>query len=154
MSPGLRDRHFWVVIVAGAGLGILGVLLAVWGNPQNSGICVSCFIENSSGALGLHNNDRMAYLRPELIGFVLGSIACALVFCELRSRGGSAPLARLVSGVFLSWQCRFHRLSDQAFPQADCRRPDGRSWCRWSGRRGLGWFARAGQGCRSWPGCE
>ncbi len=101
MSPGMRDRHFWVVVAAGAALGLLGVLLATWGNPQNSGICVSCFIENSSGALGLHNNDRMAYLRPELVGFVLGSIACAVVFREFRSRGGSAPLARLVSGAFL-----------------------------------------------------
>jgi hypothetical protein len=101
MSSTLRDRHFWVVVAAGAGLGILGVMLAVWGNPQNSGICVSCFIENSSGALGLHDNERMQYLRPELIGFVLGSILCASLFREFRSRGGSAPLARLVSGVFL-----------------------------------------------------
>lgn len=101
MSPSLHDRHFWVVIAAGIGLGVLGVLLAVWGNPQNSGICVSCFIENSSGALGLHDNERMQYLRPELIGFVLGSILCASVFREFRSRGGSAPLARLVSGIFL-----------------------------------------------------
>ncbi len=74
---------------------------AVWGNPQNSGICVSCFIENSSGALGLHDNERMQYLRPELIGFVLGSILCAALFREFRSRGGSAPLARLIAGVFL-----------------------------------------------------
>ncbi|MDH3454222.1 MAG: YedE family putative selenium transporter [Desulfuromonadales bacterium] len=101
MSPSLRDRHFWVVVAAGLGLGVLGVLLAVWGNPQNSGICVSCFIENSSGALGLHDNERMQYLRPELIGFVLGSILCASVFREFHSRGGSAPLARLVSGIFL-----------------------------------------------------
>ena len=101
MSPMLRDRHFWVVLVAGGGLGLLGALLAVWGNPENSGICVSCFIENSSGALGLHSNDRMAYLRPELIGFVLGSIACSIGFREFQSRGGSAPLARLVSGIFL-----------------------------------------------------
>ena len=101
MSPLLRDRHFWIVLAAGSSLGLLGVLLATWGNPQNSGICVSCFIENSSGALGLHNNDRMAYLRPELIGFVLGAIVCATLFGEFRSRGGSAPLARLVAGAFL-----------------------------------------------------
>jgi hypothetical protein len=97
----LHDRHFWIVIAAGVGLGVLGVLLAVWGNPLNSGICVSCFIENSSGSLGLHDNERMQYLRPELIGFVLGSVVCASVFREFRSRGGSAPLARLVSGIFL-----------------------------------------------------
>ena len=101
MSVVLRDRHLWVVIAAGMGLGVLGVLLSLWGNPQNSGICVSCFIENTSGAVGLHDNVRMQYVRPELIGFVLGSVACALAFREFRSRGGSAPMARLVSGAFL-----------------------------------------------------
>jgi len=101
MSISLRDKHLWVVIAAGLGLGVLGVLLALWGNPQNSGICVSCFIENSSGSVGLHDNERMQYLRPELIGFVLGSVFCALAFREFRSRGGSAPMARLVSGAFL-----------------------------------------------------
>jgi len=96
-----RDRHFWIVLAAGLGLGALGVLLAVWGNPENSGICVSCFIENSAGALGMHDNDRMQYLRPELIGFVLGAVLTALGAREFRSRGGSAPLARLFAGGFL-----------------------------------------------------
>ncbi len=86
-------------------LGSLGVLLAVWGNPENSGLCVSCFIENSVGALGFHDNPRMQYLRPELIGFVLGALICACGFREFRSRGGSAPLPRLVSGIFLIVGC-------------------------------------------------
>ena len=101
----MRDRHFWMVVAAGLLLGGVGVLLSVWGNPENSGICVSCFIENSAGALGLHDNQRMQYLRPELIGFVLGSAASALLFREFRSRGGSAPLSRLFSGIFLIVGC-------------------------------------------------
>ncbi|WP_298268850.1 YedE family putative selenium transporter [Geobacter sp.] len=101
----VRDRHFWVVVGAGLLLGAIGVLLAVWGNPENSGICVSCFIENSAGALGLHDNQRMQYLRPELIGFVLGSAASAMLCGEFRSRGGSAPLPRLFSGIFLIVGC-------------------------------------------------
>lgn len=99
------DRHGWLILLAGACLGLGGVLLAWWGNPQNSGICVSCFIENSAGALGLHDNSRMQYLRPELIGFVLGAAASAMLFREFRSRGGGAPLARFVSGVFLIVGC-------------------------------------------------
>lgn len=95
------DRHFWLVVLAGAALGLLGVLLAVWGNPQNSGICVSCFVENTAGSIGLHNNDRMQYIRPELIGFVLGAIAGSLLWGEFKSRGGSAPVPRFLSGVFL-----------------------------------------------------
>lgn len=101
----LRDRHFWLVVAAGFLLGGFGVLLAVWGNPENSGICVSCFVENSAGALGMHDNPRMQYLRPELIGFVLGAAASALLFREFRSRGGSAPLPRLFAGIFLIVGC-------------------------------------------------
>lgn len=101
----LRNRDFWLVVASGLLLGVLGVLLSVWGNPENSGICVSCFIENSAGALGFHDNQRMQYLRPELIGFVLGSVVSALVFRDFRSRGGSAPLSRLFLGIFMIFGC-------------------------------------------------
>ncbi len=105
MRLALRDPHTWLVILAGGLLGLSGVWLMVLGNPQNSGICVSCFLENSAGALGLHDNARMQYLRPELIGFVLGSTLAAALFREFSSRGGSAPLPRLLSGVFLIVGC-------------------------------------------------
>ncbi len=105
MRLALRDPHTWLVMLAGGLLGLSGVWLAVLGNPQNSGICVSCFLENSAGALGLHDNARMQYLRPELIGFVLGSFFASLGFREFSSRGGSAPLPRLLAGVFLIVGC-------------------------------------------------
>jgi len=99
------DRHFWLIVVSGATLGLLGVLLAVWGNPDNSGICVSCFVENSAGALGLHDNPRMQYIRPELIGFVFGAILSSRLLGEFRSRGGSAVMPRFFSGLFLIVGC-------------------------------------------------
>jgi len=99
------DRHVMLVACSGALLGILGVMLSVWGNPENSGICVSCFIENSAGALGLHSNARLQYLRPELAGFVLGAFGSTLLNREFRSRGGSAPLFRFVAGFFLIVGC-------------------------------------------------
>jgi YedE family putative selenium metabolism protein len=101
----LRDRHLWEVVATGLLLGVVGVLLSLWGNPENSGICVSCFIENSAGALGFHDNPHMQYLRPELIGFVLGATLSSLGFREFRSRGGSAPLPRLVAGIVLMVGC-------------------------------------------------
>ena len=101
----LRNRDFWLTVVSGLLLGALGVWLSVWGNPENSGICVSCFIETSAGALGFHDNQRMQYLRPELIGFVLGAGASALLFRDFCSRGGSAPLSRLFLGMFMIFGC-------------------------------------------------
>ena len=99
------SREFWTVVFVGTLLGGLGVMLSVWGNPENSGICVSCFIENSAGALGLHDNQNMQYLRPELLGFLLGSTVSAMAFKEFRSRGGSAPLSRLFLGMFMIFGC-------------------------------------------------
>jgi YedE family putative selenium metabolism protein len=100
-----HDRHLLMVAFSGALLGILGVMLSVWGNPENSGICVSCFMETSAGALGLHSNARLQYLRPELAGFVLGACCSTLLNGEFRSRGGSAPLLRFAAGFFLIVGC-------------------------------------------------
>ncbi|MBI5018131.1 MAG: YedE-related selenium metabolism membrane protein [Deltaproteobacteria bacterium] len=82
------------VLTSGAALGALGSLLAYLGNPPNSGICISCFLENTAGALGLHPNARMQYLRPELLGFLLGSAVMALATREFRPRwrGSGAAL--------------------------------------------------------------
>ncbi|OEU46351.1 MAG: hypothetical protein BA872_06725 [Desulfobacterales bacterium C00003060] len=94
-----------VSIITGALLGLGGVLLVYLGNPANSGICVSCFIENIAGALQLHKNIRMSYLRPELIGFVLGSTLMATKTRRFRVRGGSAPVIRFFMGFFLIVGC-------------------------------------------------
>src|SRR5512142_2654836 len=60
-------------ILTGAVMGVAGVVLSLLGNPANTGFCVSCFLENIAGSLGLHGNIRMQFIRPEIIGFVLGS---------------------------------------------------------------------------------
>lgn len=86
---------------SGLSLGILGAALALWGNPANSGICVSCFVENLSGSLGLHQNLRMAFMRPELAGFVAGALLAALLWGEMRPRSGTNPVLAFVLGFFL-----------------------------------------------------
>ncbi len=88
------------IISVGAVIGVLASLLQLWGNPANMGICVACFLRDITGALGLHRAPVVQYLRPEIIGFVLGSFAAAYLFKEFRPRSGSAPITRFVLGVF------------------------------------------------------
>ena len=90
----------WGLISAGCFIGIFGALLSVWGNPENMGICVACFERDIAGALGLHRAAAVQYIRPEIPGFVLGSMAAALMFGEFKSRSGSAPAVRFVLGFF------------------------------------------------------
>jgi len=90
----------WGIIGVGALIGILAALLQKWGNPGNMGICVACFERDISGALGLHRAAVVQYMRPEIIGFVLGSMIAAYGFKEFRPRVGSAPIVRFVLGAF------------------------------------------------------
>ena len=87
------------IIAVGGIIGILAALLQKLGNPGNMGICVACFDRDIAGALGLHRADVVQYLRPEIIGFVLGSFVAALAFKEFKPRSGSAPLARFLLGM-------------------------------------------------------
>ena len=82
-------------------IGILAALLVRWGNPPNMGICVGCFQRDIAGAIGLHQAGAVQYLRPEIIGFVLGSFVAAYAFKEFRARGGSAPLVRFFLGMLV-----------------------------------------------------
>jgi uncharacterized protein len=90
----------WGIIVVGLFIGILASLLQYWGNPANMGICVACFERDIAGALGMHRAAVVQYMRPEIIGFVLGSFISAYLFKEFRSRLGSAPIVRFMLGVF------------------------------------------------------
>ncbi len=90
----------WGIITAGAAIGLLAPLLQKLGNPPNMGICVACFERDIAGALGLHRAAVVQYIRPEIIGFVLGSLIAAYAFREFKARAGSAPIARFVLGMF------------------------------------------------------
>jgi YedE family putative selenium metabolism protein len=88
------------IILAGAVIGVLAPLLQYAGNPKNMGICVACFERDIAGALGLHRAAVVQYVRPEIVGFVLGSTIAALLFREFKARAGSAPIVRFVLGLF------------------------------------------------------
>ncbi|VEN74912.1 putative Membrane protein [Candidatus Desulfarcum epimagneticum] len=88
------------IILVGAVIGVLAAMLQKMGNPGNMGVCVACFLRDTAGALGLHRAGVVQYVRPEIIGFVLGSFAAAYLFKEFRPRGGSAPMVKFVLGAF------------------------------------------------------
>lgn len=88
------------IIGVGLVIGVLAALLPKWGNPGNMGICVACFERDIAGGLGLHRAPVVQYIRPEIIGFVLGAFLSAYLFKEFRPRAGSAPIVRFVLGAF------------------------------------------------------
>jgi uncharacterized protein len=94
-----------IFVVTGAVMGVSGVILSLLGNPSNTGFCVSCFMENIAGSLGLHGNVRMQYVRPEIIGFVLGAFVMSLRRREFKALGGSSPLLRFIVGALLIIGC-------------------------------------------------
>lgn len=91
----------WLVVAAGLVVGAAAVLLTALGNPGNMGFCIACFLRDTSGALGLHSAGVVQYIRPEIIGIVLGSLIAALGFKEFKGRGGSSPALRFVLGMFV-----------------------------------------------------
>jgi hypothetical protein len=90
-----------IVLFSGIVVGIIGAWLVKMGNPANMGICVACFIRDIAGGLGLHRADAVQYIRPEIMGFVLGAFLMAFFTNEFKAKGGSSVLIRFFLGVFL-----------------------------------------------------
>ncbi len=97
--------RFWTkrtfIIVAGLIFGVLAALMTNWGNPPNMGICAACFLRDIAGAIGLHQASVVQFIRPEIIGFLLGAFITSYAFREFRSRGGASPMIRFVLGAFV-----------------------------------------------------
>ncbi len=91
----------WLVLAAGAVLALAALLLTKLGNPANMGFCIACFLRDTTGALGLHQADKVQYVRPETIGLVLGACIMALCTREFGPRAGSAPFTRFVLGALV-----------------------------------------------------
>lgn len=93
------------IILSGLVIGIVASLLVLFGNPANMGFCIACFLRDTSGALGLHSAAAVQYIRPEIIGIVLGSFVLSLMKKEYAPRGGSSPMTRFVLGFFVMVGC-------------------------------------------------
>jgi uncharacterized protein len=86
--------------LVGVGIGAIAVVLQSLGNPPNMGLCFGCFLRDTAGGMGLHHAAVAQYVRPEVMGAVLGALVAALVCGQWRARGGSAPFVRFTLGLF------------------------------------------------------
>ena len=93
------------IVLAGGVIGLIAAILVFFGNPANMGFCIACFLRDTTGALGLHSAAAVQYIRPEIIGLVLGACIISLVKKEFRPRGGSAPVTRFTLGAFVMIGC-------------------------------------------------
>lgn len=88
-------------VISGIGLGIVAVLLAYFGNPANMAICVACFIRDIAGAVNLHTAAPVQYMRPEIIGMILGACLLAVGRNEYQAKAGSATGTRFILGFLM-----------------------------------------------------
>ena len=87
------------LIIFGGIIGLIAVTLVKLGNPGNMGFCIACFERDIAGALGLHRAEIVQYIRPEIIGLVIGAFLCAVFSKEFQSKGGSSPATRFFLGM-------------------------------------------------------
>lgn len=89
------------IILNGIIVGVLAVILVYLGNPPNMGFCIACFERDIAGGLGLHRAEVVQYIRPEIIGIVIGAFLMALGKKEYHARGGSSPFMRFILGFII-----------------------------------------------------
>lgn len=95
------NRNKWFILLTGLVIGAVAAILVKMGNPGNMGFCIACFERDIAGALGLHRAGAVQYIRPEIIGLMLGAMFTAMFSGEFKARGGSSTLVRFVMGVFM-----------------------------------------------------
>ena len=89
------------IIAAGVLVGVLAVALVQFGNPANMGMCIACFIRDVVGGLGFHRAAVVQYIRPEIMGIVLGAFLVSVAKKDFQARGGSAPFTRFLLGMMV-----------------------------------------------------
>ena len=94
-----------IIITTGVIVGLIASMLVYFGNPANMGYCIACFLRDTAGGLGLHSAKAVQYIRPEIIGLILGALGAAYAHGEFAPKGGSSPLTRFALGFFAMVGC-------------------------------------------------
>jgi YedE family putative selenium metabolism protein len=92
----LKDRYKLPLV--GVLVGVVALALTHLGNPANMGFCIACFLRDMAGSLGLHRAAVVQYMRPEVIGIVLGAFVISVLKKDFSVKGGSAPFSRFLLG--------------------------------------------------------
>ena len=101
----MKKNEKLAIALAGLAIGVIAAMLVFFGNPKNMGYCIACFLRDTAGGLKLHSAAVVQYVRPEIIGLVLGSFIMALLKKEWAPKGGSAPFTRFILGFFVMVGC-------------------------------------------------
>lgn len=90
-----------LVVISGVVVGLAALALTYLGNPANMGFCIACFLRDITGSVGMHAAAKTQYMRPEIIGLVLGAFIAAVATGEFKAKAGSSPATRFVLGAFV-----------------------------------------------------
>jgi YedE family putative selenium metabolism protein len=93
-------RGITIGIALCAVVGAVAAWIVVLGNPGNMGVCGACFLRDWAGSLGL-TGGKSAYLRPEVLGVVLGALVWRVGGKNFVARSGTFATTRLVLGMFM-----------------------------------------------------
>ncbi len=88
----------WKLAVSGAVIGLLVMLLAIYGNPANMAICVACFIRDTAGALCTYSGSG-AVFPPGGRRLCLRLVPAGAADQEYKSTAGSSPMVRFILGA-------------------------------------------------------
>ena len=84
--------------LVGVVIAAISLTLMMCGNPGNMGFCIACFLRDIAGSLGLQQSPNQ-YLRPEIIGIILGAFLTTLATKKWKPQGASAPVTRFLLGM-------------------------------------------------------
>ena len=100
-----QTKNRVILAVCGVVAAVVAIALAAGGNPANMAICIACFIRDTAGALNLQTTSTVQYLRPEIIGIVLGATIAAFLTHEFKPTAGSSPFTRFILGFVMMIGC-------------------------------------------------
>lgn len=89
------------ILLTGLIIGVFALILTQFGNPPNMGLCIACFLRDTVGGLGLHKAKLVQYIRPEILGIVLGAFGVSVGTKEYKATGGSNRIMRFILGFLM-----------------------------------------------------